>query len=312
MGEAPLAGRRVAITGASGYIGSALARHLDARGAEVLLVSRSQPRDTPGHFARWDGRSLESGWTRAIDGADAVVNLAGRSVDVIKTPDHCDEILRSRIESTTVLGEAFRTIERPPPVLVQMSTAHIVGDPPEARCDESAPPGYGLAPTVAVAWEEACDRAALPEQRVVKLRTSFVLGRDAGALAKLGRLARVGLGGTVGSGRQGMSWLHVRDLLAIIERAVVDGGMRGVYMTTAPNPVDNRTFMRELRAAVGMPIGLPAAEWMVRLGARLVLRTDPELGLYGRYCVPTRLVQEGFEFEFDDVGAALRDLYRAG
>jgi len=197
-----------------------------------------------------------------------------------------------------------------------MSTAHIYGDPPEARCDEDSPTGYGLAPDVGRAWEEAFATAVLPTQRPVTLRTSFVIGRrnagGGGALAMLGALARAGLGGRVGSGRQGMSWLHERDMNRIFERALANDSVRGVYIASAPEPVSQSDFMRELRRHVGGLAGvlaLPATAGMVRLAAPLLLRTDPELALYGRYVLPRRLQRENFAFEFANLNAALHDLY---
>lgn len=301
---------RVVIAGGSGYLGTNLARTLAQNGADVVVLSRQEPRSSGNvRHVRWDGRTLGD-WARELEGAGALVNLVGRSVDCIKTPDHCDEILRSRVEATRVLGDALRGCTTPPKIWVQMSTAHIVGDPPSAVCDEHSPAGYGLAPHVGLAWETAFDEAIRPAMRGVVLRTSFVLGRTGGALVKLGRLARLGLGGTIGHGTQGMSWIHERDMDRLFLRAIEDDSMSGVYMATAPNPVSNAEFMRTLRSAVGMPIGLPAFGWMVRLAAPLVLRTDPELALYGRYCVSARLREEGFDFEYPDLESALRAIYR--
>jgi uncharacterized protein (TIGR01777 family) len=259
----------------------------------------------------WDARTLGE-WSRALDGASGLINLVGRTVDCVKTPDHRDEILRSRLEATRVLGLAMQSIAAPPPVWVQMSTAHIYGDPPQAICTEDSPLGYGLAPFVGRAWEEEFRTSVLPTQRQVILRTSFVIGRDrgagGGALARLRMLAKVGLGGRVGSGTQGMSWIHEADMNGLFERALNDSVMQGVYIASAPNPISQNEFMRELRRAVGMPIGLPAFSWMVRLGAPLVLRTDPELALYGRYVVSKRLQDEQFAFRFPQIAEALRDL----
>jgi NAD dependent epimerase/dehydratase family enzyme len=145
--------------------------------------------------------------------------------------------------------------------------------------------------------------------RQVVLRTSFVLGRNRGALRRLAKLARWGFGGTVAHGRQGISWIHEEDMSRLFERAISNKEMHGVYVATAPNPVSNAEFMRELRRAVRAPFGLPAASFMVRMGAPLMLRSDPDLALYGRYCVSRRLKEEGFEFLFPHVGPALRDLY---
>ncbi|MBL9149329.1 MAG: TIGR01777 family oxidoreductase [Phycisphaerae bacterium] len=302
----------VVVAGGSGFIGVSLAEQLASKGWRVILMSRTAPRVAGSwRHVTWDARTLET-WSNELDGADALVNLAGRTVDCIKTPDHKDEILRSRVEATRVLGEAMRAVRTPPPVWVQMSTAHIYGDPPTLVCDERSPFGCGFAPLVGRAWETAFADAALPTQRSVALRTSFVIGRDRGAggeaLARLSLLARLGLGGRVGSGRQGMSWIHEFDMNRIIERAITDESMRGAYIASSPHPVSQVEFMSTLRRALGMPIGLPAFEWMVRLGAPLVLRTDPELALYGRFVIPTRLLEAGFEFAFPTLREAIADL----
>lgn len=311
MGEAGFDGR-VVIAGGSGFLGRNLARALARRGAEVVVLSRSKPAGLDGvHHEVWDARTVGD-WARHLDGARAAVNLAGRTVDCIKTPDHCDEILRSRVESTRVLGEAMRRIDSPPPVWVQMSTAHIYGDPPSLVCDEDSAFGYGLAPTVGKAWEQAFDEAKPKDTRGVVLRTSFVLGREGGAMPKLSLMARLGLGGKIAKGTQGMSWIHEDDMDRLFMRAIENESMRGVYVATAPKPVSNAEFMRTLRRAVGMPVGLPAMGWMVRVGAPLLLRTDPELALYGRYCVSRRLEAEGFEFAYPDLESALGAIYGRG
>jgi uncharacterized protein len=306
---------RVVIAGGTGFLGLSLAAHLARAGWGVTTLAR---RPGPGAVV-WDGRS-PGGWHAALDGADALINLVGRSVNCIKTPDHRDEILRSRVEATLALGRACTHAASPPPVWVQMSTAHIYGDPPTARCDEGSPTGHGLAPDVGRAWEAAFDQAALPSQRRVVLRTSFVVGRPnaggGGALATLGLLARLGLGGRVGAGTQGMSWIHELDMNRVFERALTDASMTGMYVVSSPNPESQADFMRDLRKHAGgvgaLGIGLPAFAWMVRLGAPLLLRTDPELALYGRYVLPTRLLAEGFQFRFPTLDAALADLHAPG
>jgi len=310
---ANLSGQRIVIAGGSGFLGLSMAEQFACAGADVKILSRSKPK-ADGRWSHhfWDGRT-PGDWTAVLDGADAVVNLAGRTVNCIKTPDHCDEILRSRVESTRVLGHAMRAMNSPPPVWVQMSTTHIYGDPPSAVCDEDSAEGIGLAPTIGRAWEAAFAESKLPDQRGVIMRTSFVTGRDrgsgGGALATLGLLARFGLGGRVGSGRQGMSWIHETDLSNLFAKAITDDSMSGIYIASAPKPVSQVEFMRILRKVIKMPIGLPAFEWMVRIGAPLIFRTDPELALYGRYVVSKRLANEGFAFQFPQLEAALRDLY---
>jgi uncharacterized protein (TIGR01777 family) len=304
----------IIIAGGSGFLGVSLATHLAAMGSPVVLLSRSAPKVAgPWRHVAWDARTLGP-WARELDGAAAVVNLVGRTVDCIKTPDHQDEILRSRVEATTVLGAAMRQIDRPPPVWVQMSTAHIYGDPPTIVCDEDSPLGIGFAPAIGRAWEEAFHASVLPSQRRVIFRTSFVIGRDrgagGGALSRLRTLVRFGLGGTVGAGTQGMSWIHEADINRLFERAISDAAMQGIYIASSPEPVSQKDFMRELRKAMRMPIGLPAFEWMVRIGAPMLMRTDPELALYGRFIVSKRLRESGFAFRFPKLRGALEDLCR--
>ena len=300
------------IAGGSGFLGVSLAYHLAAAGWQVTILSRNRPRpEGPWQHVAWDARALGA-WTACLDGAAGLVNLVGRTVDCVKTPEHCDEILRSRVEATRVLGIACRMVPSPPHVWVQMSTAHIYGDPPSVWCDEDSPTGYGLAPTVGIAWETEFSRAVLPQQRGVVLRTSFVVGRNrgagGGALSKLAPLARCGLGGTVGSGRQGMSWIHEVDMNRLFERGLINDAMEGIYVSSSPNPVSNSDFMRSLRRAVPwpkVPLALPAFAWMVRLGAPLLLRTDPEIALYGRYVKSRRLEREGFAFTYPWLPEAL-------
>jgi uncharacterized protein (TIGR01777 family) len=302
----------IVIAGGSGFLGISLATFLANRGRAVVILSRHPPGLVgPWRHVQWDARTVGE-WRRELDGAAGLINLVGRSVDCVKTPDHQDEILRSRVEGTRALGMALRTVDRPAPVWVQMSTAHIYGDPPNVICTEESPIGYGLAPFVGQAWEDAFRTSVLPAQRAVILRTGFVIGRNqgagGGALARLRTLVRLGLGGRVGCGTQGMSWIHESDLNLVFERALDDSNMQGVYIASSPNPVSQREFMRSLRRAVGMPVGLPSSPWMVRVGARWLMRTDPELALYGRYVVSKRLKDEGFEFEFPNLGDALGDL----
>jgi NAD dependent epimerase/dehydratase family enzyme len=198
---------RIIIAGGSGFVGVSLAHCLAARGMTVVLLSRHPPRvNGPWKHVTWDARTLGD-WSQELDGALGLVNLTGRSVDCIKTPANQDEILRSRVEATRVLSQALQSISSPPPVWVQMSTAHIYGDPPEVVCMEESPFGVGLAPFVGRAWEDAFQASVLPSQRPVVLRTSFVLGRNrgagSGALGRLRILARFGLGGKIGCGTQG-------------------------------------------------------------------------------------------------------------
>lgn len=299
---------QIVITGGTGFLGQALAAKLLQLGWPATVVSRHRPSGTMhGRWVQWDGHSAGP-WAAELEGAAAVVNLAGRTVDCRKTPDRCDEILRSRVESVRAVGQAVARCDRPPGVWVQAATAHIYGDPPDRVCDESAPTGMGLAPFVGKRWEAELEAACPAEMRRIVLRTSFVLGKDGGALPVLRRLARLGLGGKIGSGRQWISWLHIDDMVGIMLRAIDDPAMSGVYNVTAPQAATNADFMRALRKACHMPIGLPSPGWLVRLGAATLIDTDPELPLYGRNVVPARLLAEGYVFKYPQLDQALQAL----
>ncbi len=298
----------VIIFGGTGFIGRSLAAHLREKEFEPVLIGRHEPREPPGFEVHtWTGHSVGE-WKELLNGARAIVNLAGRSVDCRKSPENCDLILRSRVDATKTIGQALQGIQNPPPVWVQMSTAHIYGDPPYQLCTEDSTIGYGLAPHVGREWEKAFLEHLPETMRGIRLRTSFVIGKDGGALQRLKTITKMGLGGKVGTGKQGFSWIHEDDMNELIHQSIVRERMEGVYVASAPNPVSNKTFMRTLRRAMKVPFGLPFPEFLVRLGANTVLDTDPGIALYGRYVRSKRLEKEGFEFKFPELGPALEDL----
>ena len=301
---------RVVVAGGTGFLGEGLVPELVAGGYDVVVLTRGPGRDAGDgvRHLNWDARTVGP-WAGELDGADAVINLVGRSVDCRKTEANRREILESRVESVRALAAACARCGRPPATWVQTATAHIYGDTAAEILDESSRIGAGFAPRVGTAWEQALEESRLPGCRRVVLRISFVLGRGGGALRTLARLARCFVGGTTGTGRQYVSWIHQADMNALFLRALRRPDMAGVYVATAPHPVTNREFMRQLRAAVGRPWSPPVPAPLVRLGAWL-MRTDPELALLGRRCVPTRLLNEGFAFRFPTLPEALHDLAR--
>lgn len=297
---------KVVLAGGSGFIGEALAKFLAMRGLEVIILSR-KPATTKYRTVLWDGKTLGD-WAEELEGALALVNLVGRSVDCVKTPENIDEILRSRVDSTRVLGQALALTIIRPVVWVQMSTAHLYGDSVTSTCTEDAAYGYGLAPFVAQAWEEAMLTSLPPRVREVRLRTSFVLGASGGPLQTLVGLTKKGLGGTIGSGKQGISWIHLYDLCELIQQAIHNRNMQGAYIASAPHPVSQKEFMKTLRQVLRVKVGIPTPAWLVRLGAKWFFKTDPELALYGRYVVSKRLKDEGFTFVYPQLTKALEHI----
>ena len=290
--------KRLVIAGGSGFLGSGLIRHLSAVAQSAVVLTRGPARDVGSvRFVAWDAKTIGP-WEEELEGASAIVNVVGRSVDCRKTTANKAAILDSRVDSVNVLGQAVKRCSSPPPVWIQSGTRTYTATP-TTRFSTSVTGRHGFAPQVGLAWNGA-GRACCPSARTVMLHISFVLGRDGGALATLSRLARIGLGGSIGTGRQFISWIHETDLHRIIHRAIVDDSMRGAYVVTAPNPVPNRDFMRLLRRAVHRPWSPPVPAVLVRMGS-VILRTDPELALLGRRCVPTRLMHEGFTFQFPNL-----------
>tara|TARA_R110000737_G_scaffold2923_18_gene10019 strand:- start:122262 stop:123182 length:921 start_codon:yes stop_codon:yes gene_type:complete len=296
----------IILAGGSGFLGMNLARSLTRQGHQVVILSRSQLEQGGWTWNQWDGTTLGD-WTNAIDGARAIVNFSGKSIDCVPTPKNKELIISSRVDSTRVLGEAIRNAINPPSVWVQMSAVGIYGNT-TTPAPESTPAGDGFLPEVCTKWEAAFKESCPESIRSVVLRAGVVLGRTDGAFPTLRKLAKLGLGGTVGKGTQGMSWIHELDMDALLQRAITDDSMQGVYNATAPHPASNFQFMHALRKAVGMPFGPPAPGFAVRLGSRYILKSNPDLALEGQFAVPKRIMDQHHEFTFPTLKDALTDL----
>jgi len=299
--------KKVVIFGGTGFIGKSLSKHLIQHNYKVVQIGRNVTKMIIGKFVPWDGETLGD-WIAELEDCYAVVNLAGKSVNCRKTPDNCDVILRSRVHTTKLIGKAINTLNVKPKAWVQMSTAHIYGDPPKHLCTEDSSTGYGIAPFVGKAWEKAFYAAKPENMRGVILRTGFVIGQNGGALKSLLNIAKLGLGGTVGSGQQGMSWIHEFDMNEIFRNAIDNDSMNGVYNASSPTPVSQKEFMKTLRKVHKIVIGLPSPIWLTNIGAKTIFNTDPELAVYGRYVIPKRLQVEGFTFKHSELVDALISL----
>ncbi|MEU5784514.1 DUF1731 domain-containing protein [Micromonospora lupini] len=305
---------KIVIPGGTGQVGAILDRALTAQGHDVVVLTRS-PRGA--RQVHWDGATLGD-WARQIDGSDVVINLAGRSVSCRYTPENLDVMMRSRVESARVVGEAIAEAVRPPRVWMQMSTATIYAHRFDAANDEDGGvlgggedgvPGYwSYSVRIALNWEAEQERAVTPHTRKVALRSALVLSPDRGGVFDvLSWLARLGLGGPVAGGRQYVSWIHDRDFVRAVCFLIDRDDLAGAVNLAAPGALTQREFMRALRSAWRMPVGLPATRSMAEVGA-FVLRSDTELLLKSRRVAPGRLSAAGFTFDFPQWRDAVGDL----
>jgi uncharacterized protein (TIGR01777 family) len=309
---------KIVIPGGSGQVGTILARAFHQGGHEVAVLSR-QPQRRPWRVVAWDGATLGA-WQREIDGCDVVINLAGRSVNCRYTAAHREEIMQSRVRSTRVVGQAIAAAAFKPRLWLQASTATIYAHRYDGPNDEysgilggnepDAPDTWGFSIDVARAWERAFDEADVAGTRKVALRSAMTLSPDTGGVfdTLLG-LARRGLGGSAGDGRQFMSWIHDEDFIAAVRWLTDCDDLEGAVNIASPNPLPNAEFMQLLREACGARLGLPAKEWMLEIGA-IFMRTETELILKSRRVVPARLLEHGFRFKYPDWRDAARDLCR--
>jgi len=297
---------KIVIPGGSGQVGTILARSFQRTGDDVVVLSRS-PQAVPWRIVPWDGKTVGA-WAAEIDGADVVVNLAGRSVNCRYNAKNRAEILNSRVDSTLAVGAAIAASPHPPRIWLQASTATIYSHRYDASNDErcgaigggesNAPDSWRFSIEVARKWEAAAGVVELPSTRQVLLRSAVVMSPDPGGIFSIFRgLVRLGLGGTVGDGRQFMSWIHHEDFVRALRWLIEHDEIAGVVNVAAPAPVPQAEFMRTLRHAAGRPFGLSATSWMMEIAA-LVYGTESELMLKSRRVVPTRLVESGFTFNF--------------
>ncbi len=304
---------KMIIAGGSGFLGQILSKWFAERGFEVVILSRSARQFANARCVEWDGKSLGP-WAEELDGAHALINLAGRTVNCRYTKRNRAEILDSRIASTKALSQAVADCKVPPSVWLNSSTATIYkhtfdtayGEDGEVAATPAAKDAFSI--EVGEKWEAEFYGVECPATRKGVLRAAMVLATVPGTVYEvLRRLARFGLAGRMGGGKQYLSWIHADDFCRSVGRLVEDAAASGIYNIAAPTPVTNAHAMRLFREAVRMPIGLPATRWMLEIGA-LVMRTETELIIKSRRVVPTRLLAEGFEFNHPTIESAIANL----
>jgi uncharacterized protein (TIGR01777 family) len=306
--------QRLILAGGSGFLGSALAQHFSRANWDVIILTRTpKAANSAVREVVWDGRTVGV-WHLLLDGATAVVNLTGKSVDCRYNARNRNEILESRVNSTRVIGEAIAQCVRPPPVWLNASTAtvykHTFGEPwDESGATEAAAEAKdAFSVEVAQAWEAALNEAQTPRTRKIALRMAMTLGLAKNSVFPvLRRLVRLGLGGKMGDGNQYVSWMHVEDFCQAVEWLITHGELSGPINLVAPNPLPNGDMMKILRQIYHVPFGLPATAWMLEVGA-FFLRTETELILKSRRVIPGRLLASGFQFRFPEIKEAFENL----
>ena len=295
---------KLVLVGGNGFLGRHLAAHFGALGYQVVSISRTGPGDV-----RWDARTLGP-WARELEGADLLVNLAGRSVDCRYTAANRRAILASRTDSTRVLGAAVAACARPPKVWLNSSTATIYTDTPgaaPANTEAAGVIGEGFSVEIAQAWEAVFNAYPAPHTRKVALRTAIVLGADGGAFPVMARLARLGLCTPQGTGQQWISWLHIADFCRAVEFLANADDLSGPVNLCAPHPLQNWEFNALLTHKLRPLLRLPQPRWLLEVGA-FVLRTQTELILKSRKVYPERLLAAGFQFEYPGCAVAVGKL----
>ncbi|MEK4272869.1 TIGR01777 family oxidoreductase [Paenibacillus sp. FSL R7-0026] len=290
--------KKVVLAGGTGFVGQDFAQRFRKLGYEVLIISRQ-----PGHIA-WEDRA---GIIEALEEAEMLINLAGKSVNCRYTDKNRKVILESRTRTTRILGEAVLACNHPPELWINSSTATIYRHAEDRPMTEKEGEiGSGFSVDVAKAWEQAFFEFSLPSTRQIALRIAIVLG-EGGVMVPMTNLVRFGLGGSQGAGTQQFSWIHIEDLFRMVIYLQEHPHLNGVFNASSPHPVTNRELMARLREQMGVRIGLPSPRWMLELGARFI-QTETELVLKSRWVIPERLEREGFTFTYGTLDEALAEI----
>jgi uncharacterized protein len=297
---------KIILAGGSGFIGQILAGHFIGKGDEVVVLTRNS-NSTTGNvkYVHWDGQTTGA-WVNELEGSDVLINLTGKSVNCRYNEKNKKEIFSSRLNAAKVLGKALNALKSPPPLWINAASATIYRHAEDRPQDDfTGELGTGFSVDVCKQWESTFFGQEAPGIRKIGLRIAIVLGKNGGVMPYFFNLAKFGLGGKQGNGRQYFSWIHENDLTAIIDFLVMHRELEGLFNVSSPNPIQNSEFMATVRKAVKMPFGLPATKWMLKIGV-WALRTETELVLKSRRVIPTKLKQAGYKFKVENIERAVR------
>ncbi len=299
--------RKVVIAGGSGFIGQAIAKEHIEKGYEVVVLTRGLSELKEGVcYQQWDGKTIGE-WKHFLEDAELLINLTGKSVDCRYTHENRKQIISSRVDSTKVLGEVLHHLSNPPKLWVNASTAtiyeHSIDQP---MTEKDGVIGNDFSMGVATAWEDALFSSSHPNIRKVAFRISLVLGKKDGVLPVLKKLTKFGLGGYHGNGKQRFAWIHIDDVLRVLE-FVKTSDVEGPINCTTNTGINNKEFMKAIRKSEGISFGIPTPKLMLEIGS-FFMGTEAELILKSRYAVPDKLLNLGFKFKFTNIEEALEDL----
>ena len=291
--------KRIVIAGGTGFIGKYFEENFRSLGYEVQIISRGT------NYINWENTQAIK---EALDGAELLINLAGKSVNCRYNAENKEEILNSRTRTTQVLGNALQECRKPPTLWINSSTATIYRHAEDRPMTEkNGEIGSGFSVDVAKAWEETFFNFKLSQTRQVALRIAIVLGDSGGVMNPYKNLVRFGLGGNQGSGRQMFSWIHIEDLFQIILFLMEKKELEGIFNCSSPNPVTNRELMAHLRRSMDRQFGIPTPSWMLKMGA-ILIGTETELVMKSRWVIPERLEQAGYVFKYSQLESALKEI----
>lgn len=299
--------KKIVIAAGTGFIGAGLTTYFGNDNDIVILTRHPRPSSGRIKYVHWDGRTPDT-WTLELEGADLLINLAGKSVNCRYTEANKREIFDSRTNATSVLGTAIRSLQHPPALWINAASATIYRHAEDRPMDEfTGEMENDFSVQVCKRWESVFNAQEVPGTRKAILRIAVTLGHQGGVMLPYLNLVKFGLGGHQGSGRQRFSWVHIEDVCRMMEWLYEHPEQEGVFNCSAPHPVDNREFMHTLRKAAGHVFGLPAFTWMLEIGARLI-GTETELLLKSRWVLPTRALQEGFVFTYPELQPAMENI----
>lgn len=303
--------KKIVLFAANGFIGKSIIDYVNdyQKDYSVIAISRKPMTSLPQGVKNmlWDGKTIGP-WAKELEGADLVINLAGKSVNCRYTAKNKAAIFASRLDSTRIIGEAIQDCSHKPDCWINVASATIYEHSlVRPNTEENGIIGKGFSVNVCRAWEKAFFAFKdLPTRQII-LRSTIVLGKNGGVYPVLKKLARLGLGGKMGPGNQMISWIHIRDFCRALFFTADKGQTGSIYNFGAPNPVENHTFQKELRNSLSIPYFINQPVWMLKLGA-VFIGTETELILKSRYVFPEKLMQENFQFDFPTIQSCLKSL----